>query len=366
MTHELNQVRILLAKGLAEQAEMELRGRIAVDPDDSDSWVMLGVRFEDDQNFGQAATAFEEAVAAIDRSGRPGGFTHDESRLRLELSKAMDKEHGVATRIVAAERAAAVLKPGADPAWAAPEWDRYQDHLSCLTAAPFEDYLRIYLSLDPSSETELSADAAWYFRADGQLSESDRDVLQQLLSRVDRPGLRILEIGSAIGLGSTRLFGASAKKAGGELICIDPWDDIYGVTPRRVFDRNMTRFGLSGTVAALEMHSVTAADQIADQSVDLIFIDGDHRYAAVRDDIAIWKTKLRPNGIMCGDDCEGHVDDFNRADLERHKDDDIAPIVRIDEGPEKVHPGVILAVSEAFGEGFQVLGDPPSIWVADR
>ncbi|HLI23192.1 MAG TPA: class I SAM-dependent methyltransferase [Stellaceae bacterium] len=48
--------------------------------------------------------------------------------------------------------------------------------------------------------------------------------------------------------------------------------------------------------------SVDASRGFADESADLIFIDGDHRYAAVNADLAAWWPKLRRGGIFCGDD----------------------------------------------------------------
>ena len=50
------------------------------------------------------------------------------------------------------------------------------------------------------------------------------------------------------------------------------------------------------------MTSVKAAEAFSPDSVDLAFIDGDHRYEPVRDDLVAWWPKLRAGGIFCGDD----------------------------------------------------------------
>lgn len=55
-------------------------------------------------------------------------------------------------------------------------------------------------------------------------------------------------------------------------------------------------------VRLLEMDSIEAAATIPDASIDLVFIDADHEYEGVRDDIAAWAPKVRPGGILAGHD----------------------------------------------------------------
>jgi predicted O-methyltransferase YrrM len=239
--------------------------------------------------------------------------------------------------------------------------------MALLAVGPLHDYLRMYLGLDPLTNEPCDPNATWYFRGDGQLSDGDRAALDALLGRVARPGLRIAEIGSAIGMGSTRLFAEWVARSGGELICIDPWASIFGIDPRELFDRNMERLGLSDVVTTLQMPSVSAARQIDDHSCDLIFIDGDHRYAAISEDIRLWQSKVRPGGIFCGDDCEGRPTEFDHQELQGNKNNDAVHIARAGSNvmTANVHCGVILAVSEAFGDDCEILGAPPSIWSRD-
>lgn len=48
--------------------------------------------------------------------------------------------------------------------------------------------------------------------------------------------------------------------------------------------------------------SMAAVKRFADNSLDFVYIDGDHSYEAVTDDIKAWWLKLKRGGIMAGDD----------------------------------------------------------------
>jgi predicted O-methyltransferase YrrM len=48
--------------------------------------------------------------------------------------------------------------------------------------------------------------------------------------------------------------------------------------------------------------SVQAARRFVDGHFDAVFIDGDHRYEAVVEDLAAWWPKVRPGGSILGDD----------------------------------------------------------------
>lgn len=53
----------------------------------------------------------------------------------------------------------------------------------------------------------------------------------------------------------------------------------------------------------MQIGSIAASKLIADRSLDLVFIDGDH--SAVDQDIIAWFPKVREGGILCGHDYTG-------------------------------------------------------------
>lgn len=54
----------------------------------------------------------------------------------------------------------------------------------------------------------------------------------------------------------------------------------------------------------IEADSIEASTRVADRSLDICFIDADHRYSQVSRDIDTWKPKVKPGGILCGHDFE--------------------------------------------------------------
>jgi len=52
----------------------------------------------------------------------------------------------------------------------------------------------------------------------------------------------------------------------------------------------------------IEASSVVAAEQFPVESIGVVWLDGDHDHTAVRADLAAWQPKVRPGGIIGGDD----------------------------------------------------------------
>lgn len=53
-------------------------------------------------------------------------------------------------------------------------------------------------------------------------------------------------------------------------------------------------------------YSMDVVKRIPDNSLDFIYIDGDHSFQSVTNDIAEWSKKVRPGGIISGDDYFKH------------------------------------------------------------
>jgi hypothetical protein len=52
----------------------------------------------------------------------------------------------------------------------------------------------------------------------------------------------------------------------------------------------------------IEKASLDAAREIKDNSLDFVYIDGEHSYVYVMLDIIVWNRKVKPGGIVSGHD----------------------------------------------------------------
>jgi len=106
------------------------------------------------------------------------------------------------------------------------------------------------------------------------------------------------------------------------LLLVDPWayspqfgDSLFGgVAARSQADMDAICDGVrerfSGQIAAgtVRLHrgtSVQAAAAVPDGSLDWVYIDGNHAYEYVTEDLRTWYPKLRAGGLLTGDDYGG-------------------------------------------------------------
>tara|TARA_R110002126_G_scaffold62983_7_gene161770 strand:- start:49 stop:627 length:579 start_codon:yes stop_codon:yes gene_type:complete len=69
-----------------------------------------------------------------------------------------------------------------------------------------------------------------------------------------------------------------------------------------LYMRTATTFAQCPTAKLIRLQGTEAAEQCADQSLDFVYIDGDHSYDFVHKDINAWYPKLKSGGILAGHD----------------------------------------------------------------
>lgn len=93
------------------------------------------------------------------------------------------------------------------------------------------------------------------------------------------------------------------------LYCIDPYtpyedyhDAINNVTGDWLFAKTQKRLAVFGDRVKFVRQFSTLASIGFPHNIDLLYIDGNHRYSFVMDDLTVWYPKVKEGGIIVGDD----------------------------------------------------------------
>lgn len=118
------------------------------------------------------------------------------------------------------------------------------------------------------------------------------------------------EIGVAFGENAEVILDGSCLE---NLLLVDPWDDVPGQDQRGFggaikdwhgcfcyCSGKLSRFG--DRAKFVRMSSYDAAKTVADESLDFVYIDGNHMSPYVDDDLRMWYPKVKPGGIFGGHD----------------------------------------------------------------
>lgn len=190
-------------------------------------------------------------------------------------------------------------------------------------------------------------------------------IMRDVVAAQAHPGLRVLEVGTYEGASALVWSAAVSELCGtGSVVCVDPW--LPYVTPENVlaqpvcqiindglesgevFERFLAnkRFASSGAPITHLIGSLREVlEQLPLEGFDIVYIDGDHVYAQVLDDIKVAQLLVCTGGVLCGDDLERQLHECNLEEVRSWKNLDWMGF----------HPGVTLAVGEVF----------PKVWVKD-
>ncbi len=157
-----------------------------------------------------------------------------------------------------------------------------------------------------STSTSFSSTFASIADVDGWMTEGQARRLWDRASAL-RSGARIVEIGSYHGRSAIVL--ATAAPEGVEVVAIDPHagndrgpQQIVGPAEEgqrdhEAFLANLERAGVRARVRHVRMPSEHAGSEVQG-GIDLLYIDGAHRYAPARSDIVEWGDRVGPGGTL--------------------------------------------------------------------
>ena len=141
---------------------------------------------------------------------------------------------------------------------------------------------------------------------EGWLSRDQAEWLWRRALEVAPPG-QIVEIGSYRGRSTILLAGAAPE--GVEVVAIDPHSGndrgpqqiegtaSEGEADHQAFLANLRKAGVGDRVRHVRLPSADAGGEV-EGVIDLLYVDGAHRYAPARDDIRDWGARVRPGGVM--------------------------------------------------------------------
>lgn len=138
----------------------------------------------------------------------------------------------------------------------------------------------------------------------------DIEYRQELGDFLNRHGLlgTGAEIGTAAGTYASEIM---ARWKGSKLICVDPWArqpmDVYREDHHKNdydawYNQCVELARLDPRIELRRMFSHQGVVGIADESLDFVYIDANHAYAAVLLDMDTWFSKVKHGGVFGGHD----------------------------------------------------------------
>jgi len=145
----------------------------------------------------------------------------------------------------------------------------------------------------------------------GWFSEQNIATYRRLVESLPEQGI-LIELGSWKGRSICSVADIILKKKL-HVICVDtfkgtPGEEAHaearakGANLKKEMLFNLKMFGIHKRVTVLKATTHEAVAHCFNNMADMVFIDADHSYEAVKQDILDWKPKLRAGGIISGHD----------------------------------------------------------------
>lgn len=151
----------------------------------------------------------------------------------------------------------------------------------------------------------------------------DSDLVYKLATKTFTDKSIFVEIGSWMGRSTSclgqlvkesqkdiRIFAIDTFKGSEEHTEIVKDIENHSTSLLQIFKNNINICGVYDYITPIQGKSLDVVSQFEDESLDFIFIDASHDYENVLADITAWYPKLKPGGLIAGDDyalCWGGV-----------------------------------------------------------
>lgn len=117
----------------------------------------------------------------------------------------------------------------------------------------------------------------------------------------------MVEVGSLGGLSASVFYEYF------NVISVDPYisgydnNDKNSEESRLIAAKNAFARTFKGKVEQINKTSAEAVVEFEDNTLDFVYIDGDHTYEGVKRDILLWLPKIKTDGIIGGHDYKEHT-----------------------------------------------------------
>ncbi len=154
----------------------------------------------------------------------------------------------------------------------------------------------------------------YFFYLNAKIKKISLDKRAYILEQLNKNSI-FVEVGVWKGEFSREILNVSNPKL---LVLVDSWsydENVRGCAPQvngeeplnqSFFDKakqeTYNKFKNDKNVRILEMNSYGASSYYEDDYFDYIYLDAEHTYKAVINDLNLWYPKLKKNGILFGDD----------------------------------------------------------------
>jgi predicted O-methyltransferase YrrM len=147
-------------------------------------------------------------------------------------------------------------------------------------------------------------------REDSSQQQGLIDLCQTVKYYLGDNSLQLVEIGSYCGESGGIIANTFPNST---LNCVDPWEkyieegSTYNLNEQelvlkeaeRIFDSTTGAFP---NVKKNKMASNKYAELVEPNSIDFIYIDGNHQYSSIIEDLNIWSEKVKIGGVIAGHD----------------------------------------------------------------
>ncbi len=154
----------------------------------------------------------------------------------------------------------------------------------------------------------------YFFYLKAKIKKISSDKRAYILEQLKKKSI-FVEVGVWKGDFSIEIWNVSRPKL---LVLVDSWkfnENVRGCAPQvngeeplnqEFFDQakqdTYNKFQKEKNVKILDMNSTNASSNYEDYYFDYIYLDAEHTYKAVTNDLNLWYPKLKKNGVLFGDD----------------------------------------------------------------